>query len=112
MAARSSTRSAAPMRSACSTSTVSPRPGSALWRARPTHARARSDTERRTVGFFAEFHAWLNAILTGYIADNTALIAGALEPAIVTLGVLYVMVWGYLQLTGQIEEPFIVGVKR
>ena len=35
-----------------------------------------------------------------------------LEPAIVTLGVVYVMVWGYLQLTGQIEEPFIGGVKR
>lgn len=64
------------------------------------------------MGFFAEFHAWLNAILTGYIADNTALIATALEPAVVTLGVLYVMVWGYLQLTGQIEEPFIAGVKR
>jgi type IV secretion system protein VirB6 len=64
------------------------------------------------MGFFAEFSAWLNAILTGYIGDNTALIASALEPAVVTLGVLYVMVWGYLQLTGQIEEPFIAGVKR
>ena len=29
-----------------------------------------------------------------------------------TLGVLYVMVWGYLELTGRIEEPFIDGVKR
>jgi type IV secretion system protein VirB6 len=64
------------------------------------------------MGFFAEFNAWLNGLLTGYIADNTALIARTLEPAIVTLGVLYVMVWGYLQLTGQIEEPFISGVKR
>jgi type IV secretion system protein VirB6 len=64
------------------------------------------------MGFFAEFNAWLNALLTGYIADNTARIAGALEPAIVTLGVVYVMVWGYLQLTGQIEEPFIGGLKR
>lgn len=64
------------------------------------------------MGFFAEFSAWLNAILTGYIGDNTAIIASALEPAVVTLGVLYVMVWGYLQFTGQIEEPFIAGVKR
>jgi type IV secretion system protein VirB6 len=64
------------------------------------------------MGFFAEFNAWLNALLTGYISDNTARIAGALEPAVVTLGVIYVMVWGYLQLTGQIEEPFIAGVKR
>jgi type IV secretion system protein VirB6 len=64
------------------------------------------------MGFFAEFNAWLNAILAGYIGDNLARIAGALEPAIVTLAVIYVMVWGYLELTGQIEEPFIVGVKR
>ena len=64
------------------------------------------------MGFFAEFTAWLNGLLAGYIGDNTALIARALEPAIVTLGVLYVMVWGYLSLTGQIEEPFVTGVKR
>lgn len=64
------------------------------------------------MGFFVEFNAWLNALLAGYIGDNVARIAGALEPAIVTLGILYVMVWGYLQLTGAIEEPFIGGVKR
>jgi type IV secretion system protein VirB6 len=63
------------------------------------------------MGFFAEFHAWLTAILTGYIGNNTALIARTLEPAVVTLGVIYVMVWGYLELTGQIEEPFIAGFK-
>jgi type IV secretion system protein VirB6 len=64
------------------------------------------------VGFFAEFNAWLNALLAGYIGDNTARIAATLEPAIVTLGIVYVMVWGYLQLTGQIEDPFIAGAKR
>ena len=64
------------------------------------------------MGFFAEFNAWLNTLLAGYIGDNVSRIAGSLEPAIVTLAVLYVMVWGYLQLTGSIEEPFIHGVKR
>ena len=64
------------------------------------------------MGFFAEFSAWLNTLLAGYIGDNTARVAAALEPAIVTLGVVYVLVWGYLELTGQIEEPFIGGVKR
>lgn len=64
------------------------------------------------MGFFAEFSAWLNALLSGYIGDNTARIAATLEPAFATLAVVYVMVWGYLQLTGQIEEPFIGGVKR
>jgi type IV secretion system protein VirB6 len=64
------------------------------------------------MGFFAEFNTWLNAILSTYIGTNTARVASALEPAIVTLGVIYVMVWGYLQLTGQMDEPFIAGVKR
>lgn len=64
------------------------------------------------MGFFAEFSAWLNGVLAGYIGTNTALIAGTLEPALVTLAVVYVMIWGYLQLTGQIEEPFVSGVKR
>jgi type IV secretion system protein VirB6 len=64
------------------------------------------------MGFFAEFNTWLNAILSTYIGTNTARVAAVLEPAIVTLGVIYVMVWGYLQLTGQMDEPFIAGVKR
>ena len=64
------------------------------------------------MGFFAEFSAWLNGLLSGYIDENAARIASTLEPAIVTLAVVYVMVWGYLQLMGQIEEPFIGGAKR
>src|SRR5487761_559978 len=64
------------------------------------------------MGFFAEFSAWLDSVLGNYIGTNTALIAATLEPAIVTLGTIYVMIWGYLQLTGQIEEPFVAGVKR
>ena len=64
------------------------------------------------MGFFAEFNAWLNALLVGYIGANVSRIAATLEPAIVTFAVVYVMVWGYLQLTGQIEEPFIGGLKR
>ena len=62
--------------------------------------------------FFAEFSGWLNGILATYITDNTQRIATLLEPAIVTVGVLYVMVWGALQLTGQVEEPLTTGLKR
>ena len=40
-----------------------------------------------------------------YIGNNTARVAAALEPPIVTLATVYVMVWGYLQLTGRIEDP-------
>jgi len=64
------------------------------------------------VGFFATFSAWLNGLLTGYIGTNTAKIASLLQPAVLALATVYVMVWGYLQLTGKIEEPFITGMKR
>jgi type IV secretion system protein VirB6 len=64
------------------------------------------------MGFFETFWTWLNTELGAYIGDNTARVSEALEPAIVTLATLYVMVWGYLQLTGRIEEPFVPGLKR
>jgi type IV secretion system protein VirB6 len=64
------------------------------------------------MGFFTEFNTWLNGLLTTYISQNTSLIATALEPAIVTLGTVYVMIWGYLNLTGQVQEPVVDGVKR
>ena len=64
------------------------------------------------MGFFATFSAWLNGILSTYIATNTARVAALLQPAIVTFATLYVMIWGYLLLTGKIEEPFVTGVKR
>jgi type IV secretion system protein VirB6 len=62
--------------------------------------------------FFQTFSTWLNGELASYIGQNTALVASILEPAVVTLGTVYVMVWGYLQLTGRIEEPFAAGLKR
>jgi type IV secretion system protein VirB6 len=64
------------------------------------------------MGFFATFWSWLNGQLAAYIGGTTAKLAATLEPAIVTVAVLYVMAWGYLHLTGQIEEPFLTGLKR
>ena len=64
------------------------------------------------MGFFATFWSWLNGQLANYIGTNTARVAEALEPAIVTLATVYVMVWGYLHLTGRIDEPFVTGLKR
>ena len=64
------------------------------------------------MGFFAEFNTWLNALLTAYIGDNTARVAAALEPTVITLGTVYVMMWGYLMLMGRVEEPFVTGLKR
>jgi type IV secretion system protein VirB6 len=64
------------------------------------------------MGFFQTFWAWLNETLTGYIGNNTARVSAALEPAIVTLSTVYLMVWGYLHLTGRIDEPFGTGLRR
>ena len=64
------------------------------------------------MGFFATFWTWLNGQLATYIGDNTARLAAVLEPAVVTLATIYVMAWGYLHLTGKIDEPVIAGLKR
>jgi type IV secretion system protein VirB6 len=64
------------------------------------------------MGFFATFWTWLNGQLATYIGDNTARLASVLEPAIVTLATIYVMAWGYLHLTGKIDEPLVTGLKR
>ncbi len=64
------------------------------------------------MGFFQTFWSWLNQTLAGYIGENTARVSAALEPAVVTLATVYVMVWGYLHMTGRIEEPFSAGLKR
>ena len=62
--------------------------------------------------FFQTFWTWLSGQLASYIGENTAHVASILEPAVVALGTVYVMIWGYLQLTGRIEEPFVEGLKR
>jgi type IV secretion system protein VirB6 len=62
--------------------------------------------------FFSQFWTWLNAQLAAYVGTNTATIAAAIEPAAVTLATIYVMMWGFLSMTGRIQEPIWEGVKR
>jgi type IV secretion system protein VirB6 len=64
------------------------------------------------MGFFAELNAWLTALLDDYVRQYTARLAEILEPALLTLATLYVLVWGFLHLTGRIEEPILEGLKR
>src|SRR3569833_3006873 len=64
------------------------------------------------MGFFETYWTWLNEQLIQYIGNNTAKVSPAMGPPIVTLATIYVMIWGYLQLTGRIEEPFTTGLKR
>jgi type IV secretion system protein VirB6 len=64
------------------------------------------------MGFFATFWTWLTAQLTGYISENTARVAAAIEPAVIVLATVYIMGWGYLQMTGRADEPFSTGLMR
>lgn len=64
------------------------------------------------MGFFQTFWTWLNGALASYIGASAARVAAVLEPAAIALGTVYVMVWGYLLLTGRIEEPFAAGLQR
>ncbi|MBS0448541.1 MAG: type IV secretion system protein [Proteobacteria bacterium] len=62
--------------------------------------------------FFSTFWGWLQGQLSSYVGTNTAAVAAAIEPAAVTTATIYVMVWGYLSLRGQIQEPVLEGFKR
>jgi type IV secretion system protein VirB6 len=64
------------------------------------------------MGFFETFWSWLNAQLATYIGDSTARLAAILEPAVVAIATVYVMAWGYLQLTGRLDEPIAAGIRR
>jgi type IV secretion system protein VirB6 len=64
------------------------------------------------VGFFQTFLTWLNAQLVQSLAQNLSRVAIAIEPAALTLATIYIMVWGYLHLSGRIEEPLLDGARR
>ena len=64
------------------------------------------------MGFFEDVDAWLTGLLDQYIHQHTAQMAALLEPAVVTIGVIYVLIWGFLQMTGRIQEPLLEGLKR
>jgi type IV secretion system protein VirB6 len=61
---------------------------------------------------FATFWQWLTDRLVDYVSEHVAALAVAIEPAAVTLAVVYVMVWGFLHLKGSIQEPVVAGALR
>ena len=92
-----------------------PRSAPASWRSpgMVSSMAASSPTRRQAPhGLLRHILVMARGAARGYIGANTALVAQTLEPAIVTLATVYVMVWGYLQLTGRIEEPLVDGLKR
>ena len=62
--------------------------------------------------FFQTYWTWLSARLDTYISAHAAQLAAAIEPAVVSMAVISVMLWGYLHLRGQIEEPIMEGATR
>jgi type IV secretion system protein VirB6 len=61
---------------------------------------------------FAQFWQWLGDRLNDYVATQVAATAQAIEPAAVTLAAIYVMVWGFLHLKGELQEPVLAGALR
>lgn len=61
---------------------------------------------------FQTFWTWLTARLSAYVSVHLAATAAAIEPAAVTVGVIYVMLWGYLHLRGQVDEPIMTAAVR
>ena len=61
---------------------------------------------------FAQFWQWLTDRLNDYVATQVAATAQAIEPAAVSLAVIYVMVWGFLHLKGALQEPVLAGALR
>ncbi|MBS1994665.1 MAG: type IV secretion system protein [Cyanobacteria bacterium SZAS LIN-2] len=55
---------------------------------------------------------WLNGQLLLFLGQSLSRVAGAIEPAALTLGAIYVMAWGWLHLSGRIQEPLLDGAKR
>jgi len=64
------------------------------------------------MGFFLNFWTFLQKNVLGVIGTVTENIANSIEPAAVTFGTMYVMIWGYLHLRGAIEEPIKDGATR
>src|ERR1700744_4970203 len=61
---------------------------------------------------WTSFFTWLTGQVNNFIATQVGTVSTLLEPAVITLAAVYVMMWGYLQLTGKIEEPVLEGGRR
>src|SRR5450631_1219756 len=61
---------------------------------------------------WTSFFTWLTGQVNNFIAMQVGTVSTLLEPAVITLASVYVMMWGYLQLTGKIEEPVLEGGRR
>lgn len=61
---------------------------------------------------WTSFFNWLTAQVNAFIGTQVGNVSMLIEPAVTTLAIAYVMMWGYLHLTGKIEEPILEGGRR
>ena len=61
---------------------------------------------------WTSFFTWLTGQVNAFIGVQVGNVSTLIEPAVTTLAAGYVMMWGYLQLTGKIEEPLLEGGRR
>ena len=61
---------------------------------------------------WTSFFNWLTGQVNTFIGTQVGTVSTLIEPAVITLASVYVMMWGYLQLTGKIEEPVLEGGRR
>jgi type IV secretion system protein VirB6 len=61
---------------------------------------------------WTSFFAWVTTEVNTFIALQVSNVSTLIEPAVISLASVYVMMWGYLQLTGKIEEPVLEGGRR
>jgi type IV secretion system protein VirB6 len=64
------------------------------------------------MGFAAEFYAWLLGLLRDFIGHNFEVAATALAPVIIALATCYLMVFGFLLMTGRVQTPLEEFFKR
>ena len=62
--------------------------------------------------FFTQFMTWLADQLQFYVSTQTQSVGAALAPSASALAAVYVMGWGYLHLTGSVNEPLVEGIRR
>ena len=62
--------------------------------------------------FYSDIINQLNTKLATYVGDTVADVSSAIAPVAVTLGTIYVMMWGWAMMRGVISEPILDGVNR
>lgn len=62
--------------------------------------------------FFSEFFNQINQSLEAYLNATVSNVMSEISPVATTMVSLYVGLWGWMMITGVVQEPVMVGTKR